>query len=183
MPEAFAGSGRRRRTLLAAAALAPRAIAGCSAEGPTAASAHVPEPGSKDALVMVIQSAEKPYPGNTGEDAEGNEDPGPPAGLDRRRGDNLHHLVPPDGGWTRPRPAVLFATGGSAGPARCRQTVEPLTAALRTPLRDGLVWVFSRQQGRWSFREPRSTCCQGMPSTSSVVRCSPTARRVQENER
>ncbi|MFE6847423.1 hypothetical protein [Streptomyces sp. NPDC057686] len=207
MPQAPAGSGPRRRTLLAAAALAPLAMAGCSGQDPSATSGHGPKPAPKDALVMVIRHAEKPYAGDLGEDEDGNENPGALAGRGRRRAEELHRLFPPAGGSTLPRPTVVFAAGGPAGaPARCRQTVEPLAAALRTPLRGefavgaeaalaraalaarmpvlvcwehtgiprlihslgahqvlgvpavwpdryDLVWVFTRQQGRWSFRE------------------------------
>ncbi|WP_234318307.1 hypothetical protein [Streptomyces sp. NRRL S-244] len=210
MPEAPAGSGPRRRTLLAAAALAPLAMAGCSAEDPSTA-AHGPKAAPKDALVMLVRHAEKPYAGDLGEDEDGNEDPGSLAGRGRRRAEELHSLFPPAGGSTLPRPAVVFAAGGPSGPggkppARCRQTVEPLTAALRAPLRTefavgaeealaraalaapmpvlvcwehtgmprlihalgahqvlgvpavwpdryDLVWMFTRRQGRWSFRE------------------------------
>ena len=119
MPEALAGSGSRRRPLLMAAGLAPLAMAGCSAEGPTAASADRPEPGPKDALFMVIRPAQKSHAGDTGEDAEGTEDPGFPAGRDRRRAEEPHRALPALGGSTLRRPAVVFATGGSAGgPAR-----------------------------------------------------------------
>ncbi|MCX4626312.1 MULTISPECIES: hypothetical protein [unclassified Streptomyces] len=207
MPQAPAGSGPRRRTLLAAAALAPLAMAGCSGEDPSGTSGHGPKPAPKDALVMLIRHAEKPYAGDLGEDEDGNENPGSLAGRGRRRAEELHRLFPPAGGSTLPRPAVVFAAGGPAGaPARCRQTVEPLVSALRTPLRGefavgaepaaaraalaarmpvlvcwehtgiprlirslgahqvlgipaawpdryDLVWLFTRQQGRWSFRE------------------------------
>ncbi|MFI1148353.1 MULTISPECIES: hypothetical protein [Streptomyces] len=211
MPDAPAGSGPRRRTLLAAAALAPLALTGCSAQDPSGSAAHGPEPAPKDALVMVIRHAEKPYAGDLGEDEDGNEDPGSLAGRGRRRAEELHRLFPPAGGSSLPRPAVVFAAGGPAGaggrpPARCRQTVEPLIAALRTPLRSefgvgaeealaraalagpmpvlvcwehtgiprlihalgahrvlgvpaawpdrhDLVWMFTRQQGKWTFRE------------------------------
>ncbi|WP_240805391.1 hypothetical protein [Streptomyces sp. A1547] len=136
MPQAPAGSGPRRRTLLAAAALAPLAMAGCSAQDPSGTSAHGPKPAPKDALVMVIRHAEKPYAGDLGEDEDGNEHPGSLAGRGRRRAEELHRLFPPAGGSTLPRPAVVFAAGGPAGaPDRCRQTVEPLAATLRTPLR------------------------------------------------
>lgn len=94
MPEAFAGSGAPRRTLLTAVALTPLAMAGCSAEGPTAASADGPEPGPKDALIMVIRPAKKLHAGDTGEDAEGTEDPGLLAGRDRRRAEELHGALP-----------------------------------------------------------------------------------------
>ncbi|WP_234321199.1 hypothetical protein [Streptomyces katrae] len=207
MPQAPAGSGPRRRTLLAAAALAPLAMAGCSAEDPSGTTAHGPKPAPKDALVMVIRHAEKPYAGDLGEDEDGDEHPGSLAGRGRRRAEELHRLFLPAGGSTLPRPAVVFAAGGPAGaPARCRQTVEPLAATLRTPLRGefavgaepalgqavlaarmpvlvcwehtgvprlihslgahqvlgipaawpdryDLVWLFTRRQGRWSFRE------------------------------
>ncbi|MFD8855537.1 hypothetical protein [Streptomyces vinaceus] len=140
MPQAPAGSGPRRRTLLAAAALTPLALAGCSSPDPSGSAAHGPQGVPKDALVMVIRHAEKPYAGDLGEDEDGNEDPGSLAGRGRRRAEELHRLFPPAGGSTLPRPAVVFAAGGPSGaggkpPARCRQTVEPLTTALRTPLR------------------------------------------------
>ncbi|MFE2148128.1 histidine phosphatase family protein, partial [Streptomyces sp. NPDC059456] len=135
-PHAPAGSGPRRRTLLAAAVLAPFTAVGCSAQDPPTAAGHGPRPAAKDALVMVIRNAEQPFAGDTGEDAEGNEDPGALAGRGRRRAAELHLLFPPAGGSTLPRPAVVFATGGPAGaPARCRRTVEPLAAALHTRLR------------------------------------------------
>ncbi|MGW0392835.1 hypothetical protein ACWDYJ_18405 [Streptomyces sp. NPDC003042] len=210
MPQPPARPGPRRRTVLAAA-LAPMAVAaasGCTAEerprtpapGPSAAPV-------RDALVMVIRHAEKPYAGGTGEDDEGNEDPGFLAGRGRRRAEELPRLFPPSRGAPLPRPAALFATGGPAtAPARCRQTLEPLATALRTPVRAefalgaeaalaraalaapmpvlvcwehtgvprliralgahqlldlpaawpdryDLVWMFTRAQGRWSFRE------------------------------
>ncbi|MFB7785828.1 hypothetical protein ACFC1D_24345 [Streptomyces vinaceus] len=140
MPQAPAGSGPRRRTLLAAAALTPLALAGCSSPDPSGSAARGPQGVPKDALVMVIRHAEKPYAGDLGEDEDGNEDPGSLAGRGRRRAEELHRLFPPAGGSTLPRPAVVFAAGGPSGaggkpPARCRQTVEPLATALRTPLR------------------------------------------------
>ncbi|MFK0235432.1 hypothetical protein [Streptomyces vinaceus] len=140
MPQAPAGSGPRRRTLLAAAALTPLALAGCSSPDPSGSAAHGPQGVPKDALVMVIRHAEKPYAGDLGEDEDGNEDPGSLAGRGRRRAEELHRLFPPAGGSTLPRPAVVFAAGGPSGaggrpPARCRQTVEPLTTALHAPLR------------------------------------------------
>ncbi|MET9883204.1 hypothetical protein ABZZ20_08575 [Streptomyces sp. NPDC006430] len=206
MPEAPVGSGPRRRTVLAAA-LAPLAPVGCSARDGDRTPAHGPKAAPKDALIMVIRHAEKPYAGDTGEDAEGNEDPGFLAGRGRRRAEELYRLFPPAANPSLPRPAVVFATGGPAGaPARCRQTVEGLATALRTPLRSefavgaepalaraalaapmpvlicwehtgiprlirslgahrvigvpaawpdryDLVWVFTRREGHWSFRE------------------------------
>ncbi|MFD9334356.1 hypothetical protein ACFWBF_08045 [Streptomyces sp. NPDC060028] len=204
MPQAPAGSGPRRRTVLAAA-LAPLAVAGCAEEHPRGPASG---PGAvKDALVMVIRHAEKPYAGDTGEDEEGNEDPGFLAGRGWRRAQELHVLFPPARGAALPRPGAIFATGGKAGaPARCRQTVEALGTALHTPVRTefalgaepalgravltarmpvlvcwehtgiprliaalgvhgvlgvpatwpdryDLVWMFTRQQGAWSFRE------------------------------
>ncbi|MEU9039388.1 hypothetical protein AB0D45_31395 [Streptomyces sp. NPDC048352] len=140
MPHAPAGSGPRRRTALAAA-LACLAPAGCTAhdtatrKGPRSP-AHGGQPAAKDALVMVIRHAEKPYAGATGEDDEGNEDPGFLAGRGRRRADELPRLFGPAHSARLPRPAALFATGGPrAAPARCRQTLAPLAAALRVPVR------------------------------------------------
>ncbi|MFI1453121.1 hypothetical protein [Streptomyces roseus] len=140
MPQAPAGSGPRRRTLLAAAALTPLALAGCSSQDPSGNAARGPQAAAKDALVMVVRHAEKPYAGDLGEDEDGNEDPGSLAGRGRRRAEELHRLFPPAGGSALPRPAVVFAAAGPAGaggrpPARCRQTVEPLTTALHIPLR------------------------------------------------
>ncbi|MFZ3493160.1 hypothetical protein ACODT5_07995 [Streptomyces sp. 5.8] len=205
MPQAPAGSGPRRRTVLAAA-LAPLAAAACAGEERP----PEPRPGpevAKDALVMVIRHAEKPYAGDTGEDDDGNEDPGFLAVRGRRRAQELPTLFPPTRGAALPRPGDVFAAGGKAGaPARCRQTVEPLATALGTPLRAefavgsepalaravlaarmpvlvcwehqgmprlirglgaqdvlglpaawpdryDLVWMFSRKQGVWTFRE------------------------------
>ncbi|EDX23370.1 hypothetical protein SSAG_03161 [Streptomyces sp. Mg1] len=76
MPHAPAGTGPRRRTLLAAAALAPLAAAGCTEQDGPRTRANGPQAPPKDALIMVIRHAEHPYAGATGEDAEGNEDPG-----------------------------------------------------------------------------------------------------------
>ncbi|MET9610465.1 hypothetical protein ABZZ17_36225 [Streptomyces sp. NPDC006512] len=135
MPEAPAGSGPRRRTVLAAA-LAPLAVAGCSGREEPAAPAPGPRSTAKDALVMVIRHAEKPSAGDTGEDDEGNEDPGFLAGRGRRRAEELPRLFTPARGATLPRPAALFATGGpAAAPARCKQTLAPLATALRLPVR------------------------------------------------
>ncbi|MFF5701281.1 hypothetical protein ACFY7H_02020 [Streptomyces sp. NPDC012794] len=139
MPHAPAGSGPRRRTALAAA-LACLAPAGCTAhDTATRHRAPRPAPGGqapgKDALVMVIRHAEKPYAGATGEDDEGNEDPGFLAGRGRRRADELPRLFGPAHSARLPRPAALFATGGpESAPARCRQTLAPLAAALRVPV-------------------------------------------------
>lgn len=210
MPEAPAGTGPRRRSLLAAA-LAPLALAGCSTEDATGGLARIPAPGPQagptDALVMVIRHAEKPYAGDSGRDEEGEDDPGSLSGRGWRRAGELSRLFPPDGGSSLPRPAAVFAAGGKAGsPARCRQTVAALAAGLRTPVRAefavgaepslahasllapmpvlicwedsgiprlvralgahqvlavpsiwpdryDLVWMFTRRQGRWSFRE------------------------------
>ncbi|MFJ6793081.1 hypothetical protein [Streptomyces sp. NPDC091268] len=205
MSHAPADRGPRRRTVLAAAALAPLTVAGCAEEAPRN---PAPGPGAaKDALVMVIRHAEKPYAGDTGEDEEGNEDPGFLAGRGWRRARELPTLFPPTPGAVLPRPQALFATGGAQGaPARCRQSVQALGSALGLPLRTefavgaeaalgravlaartpvlvcwehtgiprlvaalgahqvlgvpatwpdryDLVWMFTRQQGRWSFRE------------------------------
>ncbi|MET9960760.1 hypothetical protein ABZ128_17210 [Streptomyces sp. NPDC006326] len=136
MPHAPAGSGPRRRTVLAAAALAPFAVAGCSAQDHPRTPAPGPSGTAKDALLLLIRHAEKPYAGDTGEDAEGNEDPGSLAGRGRRRAEELHRLFLPPGGSSLPRPAAVFAAGGPAGaPGRCRQTVQALATALKTPVR------------------------------------------------
>ncbi|MEV7543895.1 hypothetical protein [Streptomyces sp. NPDC089915] len=126
-----------RRTLLAAlAALAPLAAAGCAGRE-RCAPAPGPQPPARDALVMLITHAEKPHPGATGEDDEGNEDPGSLAGRGRRRAEELHRLFGPSHGAPLPRPAALFATGGpQSAPARCRQTLAPLATALRLSVRD-----------------------------------------------
>ncbi|MFA7767559.1 hypothetical protein [Streptomyces sp. NRRL S-448] len=207
MPEAPSGSGPRRRAVLAAA-LAPLAGSGCfGGEAP-----RTPAPGApaapKDALVMVIRHAEKPYAGGVGRDAEGEDDPGSLAGRGWRRAERLPRLFPPAPGSSLPRPAAVFAAGGkgAAVPARCKQTVAALATALRTPVRaefavgaetalaqaalaapmpvlvcwehsgiphliralgahqvpgtpatwpdrHDLVWMFTRRQGHWSFRE------------------------------
>ncbi|MFE3556278.1 hypothetical protein ACFXKW_15630 [Streptomyces sp. NPDC059193] len=134
MPHAPAGSGPRRRAVLAAA-LAPLAVAGCSAEEP-ARPAPGPQAGPGDALIMVIRHAEKPYAGDSGWDEEGEDDPGSLAGRGWRRADELPRLFPPARGSSLPRPATVFAAGGRAGaPARCKQTVAALATALRTPVR------------------------------------------------
>ncbi|MCX4695577.1 hypothetical protein [Streptomyces sp. NBC_01408] len=206
MPHAPAGSGPRRRAVLAAA-LAPLAGAGCAAEEKPRRPAPGAPAAPKDALVMVIRHAEKPYAGATGEDEEGNEDPGYLAGRGWRRAEELPRLFQQSRGSVLPRPAAVFAAGGRAGaPERCRQTVTALATALRTPVRGefavgaepalaraalaaatpvlicwehsgiprlvralgahevlgvpsawpdryDLVWMFTRRQGRWSFRE------------------------------
>ncbi|MFG2994920.1 hypothetical protein [Streptomyces sp. NPDC048340] len=134
MPHAPAERGPRRRTVLAAA-LAPLAAAGCAAQEHPRSPAPGPA-AAKDALIMVIRHAEKPYAGDIGEDDEGNEDPGFLAGRGRRRAQELPALFPPARGAALPRPGAVFAAGGKAGaPARCRQTVEVLAAALGTPVR------------------------------------------------
>ncbi|MFK0252851.1 hypothetical protein [Streptomyces sp. NPDC090445] len=206
MREALRGSGPRRRTVLAAT-LTALATAGCSAEESPRPPARGPGGApAKDALVMVIRHAEKPYAGDTGEDGDGNESPGFLAGRGRRRAEELPRLFTPTRSSLLPRPAAVFAAGGAAAPARCRQTVAPLAAALHTrvrtdfavgaeaalagavlaapmpvlvcwehqgvprlvrslgahhvlgvpaawPDRHDLVWLFTRSQGRWSFRE------------------------------
>ncbi len=206
MPHAPAGSGPRRRAVLAAA-LAPLAVAGCSGEEPARHPAPGPQAGAGDALIMVIRHAEKPYAGDSGWDEEGEDDPGSLARRGWRRAEELPRLFPPARGSSLPRPATVFAAGGKgAPPARCRQTVAALAAALRTPVRSefavgaepslapaallapmpalvcwehsgiprlvralgahevlgvpatwpdryDLVWMFTRRQGRWSFRE------------------------------
>lgn len=119
-----------------AAALAPLAAAGCTAQDAARGPAPGPRPSPKDALVMVIRHAEKPYAGDTGEDDDGVEHPGSLAGRGVRRAEELHRLFGPADGARLPRPAVLFATGGPASaPARCKQTLEPLATALRMPVR------------------------------------------------
>lgn len=119
-----------------AAALAPLAAAGCTGRDAARGPAPGPLPSPKDALVMVIRHAEKPYAGDTGEDDDGVEHPGSLAGRGVRRAEELHRLFGPADGARLPRPAVLFATGGPASaPARCKQTLEPLATALRMPVR------------------------------------------------
>ncbi|WP_411104661.1 hypothetical protein [Streptomyces sp. cmx-4-9] len=135
MPQAPAGSGPRRRAVLAAA-LAPFAASACGAQEEPAG----PAPGGpgqpKDAVVMIIRHAEKPYAGALGEDPEGNEDPGFLAGRGWRRAEELPRLFRPARAAALPRPAVVFAAGGPAGaPQRCRQTVTALAQALKTPVR------------------------------------------------
>lgn len=198
-------SGPRRRTVLAAA-LTPLMTAGCSEEERPRAARPGPE-AAKDALVMLIRHAEKPSAGDTGEDDEGNEDPGFLAIRGWRRAQELPSLFPPARGGSLPRPETVFAAGGKEGaPARCRQTVEALATTLRTPVRAefavgaepalaravlaarmpalvcwehtgmprlirglgahgvlglpaawpdryDLVWMLTRRQGVWSFRE------------------------------
>ncbi|MFD7256259.1 hypothetical protein [Streptomyces sp. NPDC059874] len=207
MPHPPAGSGPRRRAVLAAA-LAPLAVAGCSAEEQERPPAPGPQAGAKDALVMVIRHAEKPPPGDSGWDEEGEDDLGSLAGRGWRRAEELPRLFAPARGSALPRPAAVFAAGGKGGaaPARCKQTVTALAGALRTPVRTefalgaepalvraalaapmpvlvcwehtgvprlvralgadrvlglpatwpdryDLVWMFTRRQGQWSFRE------------------------------
>ncbi|MBT2469876.1 hypothetical protein J7E97_18825 [Streptomyces sp. ISL-66] len=85
---------------------------------------------------MIIRHAEKPSAGDTGEDDEGNEDPGFLAIRGWRRAQELPALFAPSRGADLPRPEAVFAAGGTAGaPARCRQTVETLATALHTPVR------------------------------------------------
>ncbi|MGW7434496.1 hypothetical protein [Streptomyces sp. NPDC054849] len=135
MPEAPAGSGPRRRAVLAAA-LAPLAVAGCSDGEQPRAPAPGPQAGPQDALIMVIRHAEKPYAGDSGWDEEGEDDPGSLAGRGWRRAEELPKLFPPARGSTLPRPAAVFAAGGKAGAAaRCKQTVTALATALHTPVR------------------------------------------------
>ncbi|MFD9568326.1 hypothetical protein ACFWBI_00590 [Streptomyces sp. NPDC059982] len=135
MPQAHAGSGPRRRSVLAAA-LVPLAAAGCTAGQAPRSPAPGPQPSAKDALVMVIRHAEKPYAGDTAEDEDGVPHPGSLAGRGVRRAEELHRLFAPAEHARLPRPAVLFATGGPAGaPARCKQTLEPMATALRMPVR------------------------------------------------
>ncbi|MFJ8159402.1 hypothetical protein ACIRBY_00565 [Streptomyces sp. NPDC096136] len=138
MPAAPAGPAPHRRTVLAAlAALAPLAVAGCAGrEHRAPAPGPRPQP-VKDALVMVIPHAEKPFAGAAGEDDEGNEDAGFLARRGRRRAEELLRLFGPAHGAPLPRPAALFATGGpQSAPARCRQTLAPLATALRVPVQD-----------------------------------------------
>ncbi|MEU2395930.1 hypothetical protein [Streptomyces sp. NPDC007369] len=206
MREAVRGPGPRRRTVLAAT-LTALAVAGCSAEEPARPPAQGPGGAAdKDALVMLIRHAEKPYAGDTGEGDDGKKSPGFLAARGRRRAEALPRLFTPTRSARLPRPAAVFAAGGTAAPARCRQTVAPLAATLRTrartdfavgaeaalaravlaapmpvlvcwehqgvprlirslgahqvlgvpavwPDRHDLVWLFTRSQGRWSFRE------------------------------
>ncbi|WP_405677301.1 hypothetical protein OG239_36010 [Streptomyces sp. NBC_00868] len=135
MPQAPAGSGPRRRTVLAAA-LAPLAVAGCSPDDHPRSPAPGAQPVPTDALIMVIRHAEKPYAGDWGRDEEGEDDPGSLARRGWRRAAELSRLFPPARGSALPRPGAVFAAGGKvAAPARCRQTVAALATALRTPVR------------------------------------------------
>ncbi|WP_235438761.1 hypothetical protein [Streptomyces yangpuensis] len=135
MPALPAGTGPRRRAVLAAA-LAPLAAAGCSGGEDPRPPAPGQQPAAKDALIMVVRHAEKPYAGDTGRDEDGEDDPGSLAGRGWRRAEELPRLFPPAKRSSLPRPAAVFAAGGKApAPARCRQTVKALAAALRTPVR------------------------------------------------
>ncbi|MER5731493.1 hypothetical protein ABT084_24700 [Streptomyces sp. NPDC002138] len=134
-----ARNGPRRRTVLAALTpIASLALVGCAADERPVAPAPGPQPPPKDALIMVIRHAEKPYAGDTGEDDEGNDDAGSLALRGRRRAEALPTLFPPTPGALLPRPTVIFA-GGAAGAARSRQTVAPLADVLRTPVRADLA--------------------------------------------
>ncbi|MGW6686981.1 hypothetical protein [Streptomyces sp. NPDC054961] len=134
MPQAPAGPGPRRRTVLAAA-LTPLAAAGCAEEERPRSPRPGPE-AAKDALVMIIRPAEEPAGGDTGEDGEGNEDFGFLAVRGWRRAQELPALFSPSRGAGLPRPEAVFAAGGTAGaPARCRQTVETLATGLHTTVR------------------------------------------------
>lgn len=135
MPALPAGTGPRRRAVLAAA-LAPLAAAGCSGGEAPRPPAPGQQPAAEDALVMVIRHAEEPYAGDTGWDEDGEDDPGSLAGRGWRRAEELPRLFPPAKRSSLPRPAAVFAAGGKApAPARCRQTVTALATALRTPVR------------------------------------------------
>ncbi|MFE0577372.1 hypothetical protein [Streptomyces sp. NPDC058874] len=135
MPEAAARTGPRRRAVLAAA-LAPLSAAGCSGGEAPRGPAPGPQTAHKDAVIMVIRHAEKPYAGDSGWDEDGEDDPGSLAGRGWRRAEELPRLFSPSRGSSLPRPAAVFAAGGKGGaPARCRQTVSALATALRTPVR------------------------------------------------
>ncbi|MFD8982545.1 hypothetical protein [Streptomyces sp. NPDC059564] len=167
MPQAPAGSGPRRRSVLAAA-LVPLAAAGCTARDAARGPAPGPQPSAKDALVMVMRHAEKPYAGDTGEDDDGVEHPGALAGRGVRRAEELHRLFAPADGARLPRPAVLFATGGPAGaPARSKQTLEPLATALRMPVRGEFALGFEAALARavLDARTPALVCWEhtGIP--------------------
>ncbi|MFG2292935.1 hypothetical protein [Streptomyces sp. NPDC048603] len=131
-----------RRTVLAAGIAgitgipAVAGLTGCAAEEPRPGPAPGPQAGA-DTLVMLIRHAENPYPGDVGEDDEGNDDPGSLAGRGRRRAEGLPALFGPAARVPLPRPASLFVCGGSV--ARSRQTVAPLAEALRLPLRDRIA--------------------------------------------
>ncbi|MEW2412919.1 hypothetical protein AB0953_04205 [Streptomyces sp. NPDC046866] len=135
MPDAPAGSAGPRRRAVLAAALAPFAAAGCAGKGTGVRPAQGPAAAPRDTLVMVIRHAEKPYAGDVGEDADGNESPGYLAARGWRRAEALPRLFASARGSVLPRPAAVFAAGGAAAPARCRQTVGAVAAALRTPVR------------------------------------------------
>lgn len=131
-----------RRTVLAAgiagitAVPALAGLTGCSAEEPRPGPAAGPQ-AAADTLVMLIRHGERPYPGDVGEDDEGNDDPGSLAGRGRRRAEALPALFAPSARVPLPRPASLFVCGGPA--ARSRQTVAPLAGALHLPLRDRIA--------------------------------------------
>ncbi|MDX6762779.1 hypothetical protein SIN09_26040, partial [Streptomyces sp. F8] len=94
MPEAAAGTGPRRRAVLAAA-LAPLAAAGCSGGDAPRTPASGQQPAPKDAVIMIIRHAEKPYAGDSGRDEDGEDDPGSLAGRGWRRAEELPRLFPP----------------------------------------------------------------------------------------
>ncbi|WP_223837579.1 phosphoglycerate mutase family protein [Streptomyces venezuelae] len=134
MADASVPAGPRRRTVLAALAPLAAGLAGCSAEDPARGpAAGPPQAEVKDTLIMLIRHAEKPYAGDTGEDEEGNDDPGSLAGRGHRRAEELPRLFAPDRGAVLPRPAAVFAPAGPV--ARSRQTVAGLAEALGLPVR------------------------------------------------
>ncbi|MBW5486609.1 hypothetical protein GPJ59_33375, partial [Streptomyces bambusae] len=102
-----AGTGPRRRTVLAA--LAPLALAaGCGTDEDAGTAAPGPPP-AKDAMIMVIRHAEKPYAGDTGTDEDGEDDPGSLAPRGWRRAEALPALFGPGRGAPLPRPGAVFA--------------------------------------------------------------------------
>ncbi|MEV8531308.1 hypothetical protein [Streptomyces sp. NPDC051211] len=134
MADAPSPAGPRRRTVLAALApLAAGVVTGCSAGEPARRPAAGPQQPAEDALIMLIRHAEKPYAGDTGEDEEGNDDPGSLAYRGHRRAEELPRLFPPNRGSVLPRPAAVFAPAGEI--ARSRQTVAGLAESLRLPVR------------------------------------------------
>ncbi|MEU3776128.1 hypothetical protein AB0F11_23510 [Streptomyces sp. NPDC032472] len=171
MPDAPAGSAGPCRRAVLAAALAPLTTAGCSGERGGASPAPGPPAGPKDALVMVIRHAEKPYAGDTGEDADGNESPGFLAGRGWRRAEELPRLFVSARSAALPRPAAVFAPGGAAAPARCRQTVGALAAALRTPVRTDFAVGAEAALGRAVLAAPMPVLvCWEHPGVPRLVR-------------
>ncbi|MEV7416571.1 hypothetical protein [Streptomyces sp. NPDC089919] len=135
-PPSPSAAGPRRRALLAALALAaPVTAGGCSADAPARPAAGPP---GKDVVVMLMRHAEQPYAGDVGQDREGEEAADSLAGRGWRRAEALPGLFPPKPHALLPRPVALIAQsdrGGRAGAHLARQTLTPLSEALRVPVR------------------------------------------------